>query len=84
MPGKAYIQFADYSSAKVWASTGSSGAQLVTSYGEAVVKPLLYKKGPLAVMMRMCYEIFFVADEIFDFDCETYSTRQYVTAFDPD
>ena len=46
-------------------------------YGESIVKPLLYRKGPLAVMMSACYEMFYTTEGIFNYNCEL-STRRYL------
>ena len=64
---------------KTW--TGSEGSSSFTQedyvHGEEVAKTLLYKKGPLAVMMSACYEMFYTRDGVFNYDCAL-SVRRYL------
>ena len=64
---------------EVWTETEGASAftEQRTVYGEKIAKPLLYKKGPLAVLMSACYEIFYTTDGVFNYDCSL-SSRPYL------
>ena len=64
---------------EVWTEKDGGNAYTTQEYvyGENIAKPLLYKKGPLAVMMSACYEMFYTTDGIFNYDCSL-SSRRYL------